>query len=74
MEIRVKLFATLCEGLFEEEMVTCPDDATVATIVSMLGIPGESVAICLVNGSCVGRNLRLNALDTLALFPLVAGG
>jgi molybdopterin converting factor small subunit len=79
INIRVKLFATLCRYLsnaapgipFEMEL---PEGATVGELVNQLKLPLEEVKVFFVNGRARPPDWVLNSNDEVGIFPLVAGG
>ncbi len=74
MKIRIKLFATLREGRFEERVEDLTTGSTVATVIESLRIPDREVKIIFVNNRHAGREKPLQEGDTLALFPPIGGG
>jgi molybdopterin converting factor small subunit len=72
--VTVKLFATHRIGRFKEETMEYPANSPVGHVVEKLGIAPESLGIALLNGHTATLGQRLLEGDTLALFPLVAGG
>jgi len=79
MQVRVKLFATLCRyfsnaapGIpFEIEL---PEGATLADLVDRLKLPHEEVKVFFVNGRARPIDWPLKSGDEVGIFPLVAGG
>ncbi len=79
MQVRVKLFATLCRyfsnaapGIpFEMEL---PEGATLANLVNQLKLPCEEVKVFFVNGRARPPDWPLEPGDEVGIFPLVAGG
>jgi molybdopterin converting factor small subunit len=74
MKIRVKLFATLRRGRFDDRVVDLPRGATVAEVIASLNIPDKEVKIIFVNSRHAVRDRKLEDGDTLALFPPIGGG
>ena len=74
MRIRIKLFATLREGRFEEMVEDFATGATVATVIESLRISDREVKIIFVNNRHADRERLLHEGDTLALFPPIGGG
>jgi molybdopterin converting factor small subunit len=79
MQVRVKLFATLCHyfsnavpGIpFEIEV---PEGATLADLVNQLKLPHEEVKVFFVNGRARPLEWPLGPSDEVGIFPLIAGG
>ncbi len=79
MQVRVKLFATLCRyfsnalpGIpFEVEM---PEGATLSDLVNRLKLPHEEVKVFFVKGRARPIDWPLETGDEVGIFPLVAGG
>ena len=74
MKIRIKLFATLRVGRFEERIERFATGTTVAEVIAWLRIPDREVKITFVNNRHAGREKPLQDGDTLALFPPIGGG
>lgn len=74
MEVNVKLFATLRDGRFKEEMANINENTQISDVISKYNIPKEEVKICLLNGRDADLNQTLKNGDTLSLFPPVGGG
>jgi len=74
MEIKVKLFATLREGRFREQILNMKENSRVIDIVRKYNIPSEEIAICLVNGRNADQLQSLKTGDIVSLFPPVGGG
>lgn len=74
MKITIKLFASFRINRFSIEEREYPDGATVATIVSELGLPEQELGIMLINSRHVGLSHQPVDGDTLAIFPLLGGG
>ncbi|NQT86834.1 MoaD/ThiS family protein [bacterium] len=74
MTIEVRLFAGLDKGRFKRSALDVPDGATLADLLRQLGIPEEKAKVRLVNGKHSEPEHTLHPDDTVALFPLVAGG
>jgi sulfur carrier protein ThiS len=79
MQVRVKLFASLCRYLrdaapgipFEMEV---PAGTTLADLVDRLKLPREEVKVFFVNGRARPVDWILEANDDVGIFPLIAGG
>jgi molybdopterin converting factor small subunit len=79
VRIEVKLFATLASYLppgseGDTAMVEVPTGSTVNDVAARLGIPSGLQRIALVNGHDADLDRRLNAGDSVTLFPPLAGG
>lgn len=75
MRIRVRLFASLQKWLPANPIdyqVETPK--TIREFLHQKGIPEETVAICICNGSQVSMDKPLSDGDNLELFPLIGGG
>jgi sulfur carrier protein len=74
MEVKLKLFATLRQGRFKEQMLNIKDNSRVIDIITQCNIPLEQIAICLVNGRDADKMQTLKNYDTVSLFPPIGGG
>jgi molybdopterin converting factor small subunit len=82
MEVEVKLYAALrryrpaaAPGAPHHPFtLSLADGATVATLVTELGIPGGMVNAAAVNDEAVEVSLMLQDGDRVSLFPPTAGG
>lgn len=74
MQVKVRFFATLRKYRLAQEGVELNDGATVADLLGRVGIPSSEVAVVLVDGRHVELDRQLHDGETLALFPLIAGG
>ena len=74
MNVTVKLFATLREGRFEEEVRRYDPDTTVGQIAEDLGIPEADVKIVFVNNRHAGLDRVLCEGDVVGIFPPIGGG
>ncbi len=74
MRVTIKLFATLQEGRFREEVHELPDGATVSDIRRLLAIPDDLPTLNFVHGRHVANDAELHEGDILALFPPIGGG
>ena len=74
MEITIKLFATLRNGLFDEEKREVFQGATIGEVIKNLNIPGNQVTLILLNGRHAWPDTELKNGDILSLFPPIGGG
>ena len=79
MQVRVKLFATLCRYLNHAEPgipfdIELPEGAMVGDLVNRLKLPREEVKIFFVRGRARPIDWSLESGDEVGIFPLVAGG
>jgi len=73
MQVKVKLFASLRDGRFKEEMTDVQDNSKVIDIIEKYNIPAETVAVSFVNGRSTENDYPLQNGDTVSLFPPVGG-
>ena len=79
MNIRVKLFATFTRfgpgqragTPFEVELA---EGASLADLITHLGIPPEEVKLCFVNARAQEADIRLCDGDEVGIFPPIGGG
>jgi len=80
MQVEVRLFATLAEGVrgvkvSEPFDVELPDSATVGALIEQLGIDPGDVHLVMIDGRVVhDRNRPLAGALRVGLFPPVGGG
>ena len=74
MKIRVKLFATLRDGRFEEEVREYTARATVGRVLEDLGIPESEVKVVFVNNRHASEDRVLADGDVIGIFPPIGGG
>ncbi len=74
MQVLIKLFATLRNGRFEEEVHEFPPGTTISGVIETLGLPGSQVTLILLNGCHALPSSELHEGDTLSLFPPIGGG
>jgi molybdopterin synthase sulfur carrier subunit len=72
MQITIKLFSTYQIDRFKQKTCTYPDSTNVQTIIDDLELSGKGSA--LINGRYTEKDRILTDGDTLALFPMIAGG
>lgn len=73
MQITVKLFATLRDERFKEELTNIQDNSRVIDVIEKYHLPIDEVSICLVNGRDADNEHILQNGDTVSLFPPVGG-
>jgi molybdopterin converting factor small subunit len=74
MQITVKLFATLRRFNEKEFKYDISEGTTIESVIGLLEIPHDEVAIIMVNGIKKTPEVQLYEEDVLALFPAVGGG
>ncbi len=74
MKVKVKLFATLGKGRFEEDIRQYSPETTVGQVIDDLNIPVGDVKIVFVNNRHVAIDRELHEGDVLAIFPPIGGG
>jgi molybdopterin converting factor small subunit len=78
VKVEVRLFATLATFLPTQSRghvaLELDDRATLADLVSALGIPDDLSHVALVNGEDAAHDRRLRDGDVVDLFPPLAGG
>ncbi len=74
MLIKVRLFATFREGRFNEKDLELPQASSLADLIEYLDIPKKDSTILLVNGLSASPDRKLSDADTVAIFPMIAGG
>ncbi len=74
MHITIKLFATLREGRFHEQVLDWPEGVTAGQVMKELTIPEGQVTLIFINGVHGEPDSQLHEGDTLALFPPIGGG
>lgn len=74
MRVTVKLYASLQNGRFEEEVRDVPEASPVRRILADLGIAAAQVGILLVDGRHGKPDDVLRPDASVALFPPVGGG
>ncbi len=78
MQITIKLYAMLRSYLKDSKngvaTIDCADGATIAAVLSDLGVPEKMPKIMLVNGEQKEATDRLSGGDELSVFPPMAGG
>lgn len=74
MKVKVKLFATLSKGRFEEEVRQYDPEFTVGQVLDDLNIPESEVKVVFVNNRHAGIDRVLSDADVLAIFPPIGGG
>jgi molybdopterin converting factor small subunit len=74
IRITVKLFATLRENRFEQEIREYNTNTTPAVILDGLNIAESTVSIVFVNGRHADLDRALEDKDVVAFFPPIGGG
>ena len=74
MNITVKLFATFRFGRFATATRHYPPSTRISTVIDELQIPDAEISMIMLNGRHAAPDQQLCDGDSLALFPLVAGG
>lgn len=74
MKVKVKLFATLREGRFEEDMRECEPGKTVGWLLGELNVPASEVKIVFVNNRHAKLERELCDGDVVGIFPPIGGG
>lgn len=79
MEVKVKLFATLCRDRPGVRagvpfVVSVPEGGTIADLVAQLALPPEQVKVTFVNGLYQPLTYALQPGDEVGIFPPIAGG
>lgn len=74
MMIKVRLFASFRQGRFDEKDLELPQGSSLADLTEYLDIPKKDPGILLVNGLSRLPEHKLNDADTVAIFPMIAGG
>ena len=74
MRVRVKLFVTLRDGRFEDEVREYASDMTVRLVLEDLNIPESEVKIVFVNSRHGMLDQVLNDGDVIGIFPPIGGG
>ncbi len=76
MKITIKLFASLRLGRFKVRVCEYPEGTTVGQVLDSLSITRQEmeIGIIFINGKRAEFASVLQADDTLAVFPPVAGG
>jgi molybdopterin synthase sulfur carrier subunit len=72
IQITIKLFSTYQTDRFKHKSCEYPAETSVQTVMDDLQLSGTGSA--LINGRFADKDKTLTDGDTLALFPLVAGG
>lgn len=74
MNITIKLFATFRFGRFAAATRYYPPQTQISEIIDELQIPDSEISMIMLNGRHADPDQLLRDGDSLALFPLVAGG
>jgi molybdopterin converting factor small subunit len=74
MKIEIRLFATLRNERGKALDIEVEQNSSVGTVLDLLQIRQEDVALLLVNGRDSSLDAQLAEGDVLSLFPPVGGG
>ena len=74
MKAKIKLFATLRNGRFDNSEMSFPEGTTILNVVEQLGIDKKDAAILFINGVHAELDSIINEDDDVAIFPPVGGG
>jgi molybdopterin converting factor small subunit len=74
MNVKIKLFATLRDGRFEEQVRRYDPATTVGQVLENLNIPETEVKIVFVNNRHSKLDRELHDGDVVGIFPPIGGG
>jgi len=74
IKVTVRLFATLRQGRFKEQVFNYDEGTTVADVIEQLSIPHKELGIVFLNGKHTELEQTLRDTDILSIFPPVGGG
>jgi molybdopterin converting factor small subunit len=74
VEVKVKLFATLREGRFDEKLMSLDEGSTPLSVIDAIGLAQDAVTVVFINSRHAAKDRPLAEGDVLALFPPVGGG
>jgi len=74
IRVRVKLFAGLRRGRFEDKEFEFQSGAGIDDILCSLNLKREDASIVLINGRHSSYETEINDGDIIALFPATGGG
>lgn len=75
MKIKVKLMGMLKDRTPEGGELELPDNSTIGSVLTALGIESETIQAFSINGSIErSRDVQLNDADELTVLPPVGGG
>jgi molybdopterin converting factor small subunit len=74
MNITIKLFATFRFGRFASTTRHYPPSTLISEIIQELQIPDSEISMIMLNGRHVDPDQQLRDGDSIAFFPVVAGG
>ena len=74
MRVRIKLFATLRDERFEDEVREYDPDTTVRSVLEDLNIAESEVKIVFVNNRHGRLDQGLSEGDVMGVFPPIGGG
>ena len=74
IKVTVRLFATLRQGRFKEQVLDYEEGTTVADVIEQLNVPHKELGIVFQNGKHSELQQTLRDKDILSIFPPVGGG
>jgi sulfur-carrier protein len=74
MKVKVKLFATLRNGRFNETEMKIDDFLNISGLLILCGLDQKEVAIIFINGKHGDYKSIVNDGDEIAFFPPIGGG
>ena len=74
IKVTVRLFATLRQGRFKEQVLDYEEGTTVADVIEQLNVPHKELGIVFLNGKHSELQQTLRDKDILSIFPPVGGG
>lgn len=74
MNVTVKLFATFRFGRFAAATRDYPPSTNIGEVIRELQIPDSEISMIMLNGRHANPDQQLRDGDSIAFFPLVAGG
>ena len=74
IKVTVRLFATLRQGRFKEQVLDYEEGITVADVIEQLNVPHKELGIVFLNGKHSELQQTLRDKDILSIFPPVGGG
>lgn len=74
MKAKIKLFATLRTGRFDEFLLDLEEQTTISDLLMMLKIEKKEAAIIFINGIHGDYDSVIKNGDEVAVFPPIGGG